>query len=507
MNGRCVRGGCEKGTREHRGGQPRREPAGHCQRVCGRADSNGEGQLDGAAADLEQAQASQRLDRHIHGAEWNVGRGGDDGAQLHADSRREVGRASCRDDGQRDGRDGWGQGRRRRWRWWPRGWRRIYEARAVVKCCERVVVDRRWCGAPRLIEDTSRGLQLIRSELGHWERDCLLARDRCVLRVVPRHAHHAADHVEGARAIARVGRCIVIGRARIGAPEHRVGTQPIGHIGRAVVVVCRRVHAAEEGVHAVALALDDRACLVVDRRRRKAAVDGWRCAHGLVVHVGCREVVQVGRLCTAIDGKRAGRIGVDHARAVIVESSRVHAARVTRRLLLPTPGSAHAADVEGGVSIVVGRRRVGAARQAAAAAIDVVPDVCEIGRARVHAARKDRDARAIVGGGSRVEVERQTVGAAQIRALASHVHIRAWVVAGGFRVHAAGYWIRARRVRRGRRVEVARGMVEAAGILAGAVVDGRRHAIVFGGGVGTAKNDWGARAVVVRGRGLISIRA
>ena len=260
-------------------------------------------------------------------------------------------------------------------------------------------------------------------------------------------------------------------------------------------------------MHAVALALDGRACSVVDRRRRKAAVDRRRCAHRLVVQIGCREVVLVGRLCTAIDGKRAGRIGVDHARAIVVESSRVQAARVTRRLLLPTPGSAHAADVEGGVSIVVGRCRVGAARKAAAAAIDIVPDVCVIRRARVRAARKDRNTRSVVGGGPRVEVERQTVGAAQVRALASHVHISAWVVANGFRVHAAGHWIRARRVRRGRRVEVACVMVEAAGILAGAVVDGRRHAIVFGGGVGTAKNDGGARAVVVRGRGLISIRA
>ena len=194
------------------------------------------------------------------------------------------------------------------------------------------------------------------------------------------------------------------------------------------------------------------------------------------------------------------------ARTVIVERSRVHAARATRRLQLSASGSAHAGDVKGGVCIVVGRRRVHAARQAAAAAITVVPERI-IGRARVRAARKDRYARSVVRGGPPIEVERQTVGAAQVRALASHVHIRAWVVAIGQRVHAAGHSVRAQRVGRGRRVEVARGRVEAAGVQAGAVVDGRRHAIVRSGGVRTAKNEWGARAVVVRGRGIISNRA
>ena len=316
--------------------------------------------------------------------------------------------------------------------------------------------------------------------------------------------------MESAGAIARGGRCIVIGRARVCAPEHRIITHPVGHVGLAVVVVRRRVHAAGEGVHTVALALNGRIRLVVERRWREAAVDCRRRARGLVVRVSARDMIKVGRLGATIDGKHARSIGMDQARTVVVESSRVQAARATsstRQLQLSASGSAHAGDMEGGVRIVVGRRRVGAAWKAAAAAIHVVRDVCEIGRTRVHAASKDRHARAVVGCGLCIEVECEPIRAAQIRALASQVHVSAWVVAVGHRVHAAGHSVRAQRFRSGRRVEVERGRVNAASVLASAVVDGRHHAIILGSGVGTAKNDWGARAVVVRGRGIICIRA
>ena len=343
--------------------------------------------------------------------------------------------------------------------------------------------------------------------MGHRERDCLLARDRRVVRVVARRSGGAADDVESARAIARGGRRVVIGRGRVCAPERRIVTHPVGHISLAVVVVRRRVHAAGEGVHTVALALNGRIGLVVERCWLEAAVDRRRRAHGLVVRVGARDIIKVGRLGAAIDGKHARRICMGHARTVIVERSRVQAARAPRRLQLSASGSAHAGDVKGGVHIVVGRCRVGAARKAAAAAIHVVRDVCEIGRTGVHAASKDSHARAVVGCGLCIEVERETIRAAQVRALVNHVHIGGWVVAVGHRVHAAGHSVCAQRVRSGRRVEVERGRVEAASVLAGTVVDGRRHAIVLGCGVDTAKNEWGARAVVVRGRGIISSRA